>query len=250
MTIDHSNIPYRVCLCGEFIDLPLFHTETDGFLVSCSIQPRYPFLTRCGMATSSRYVATQLWGQDLPTDKTASELAAILYTTEIENYNTLTGTADALEIVLPGVSAIHYAQNGVWADHVFSLTDQETLRFIHDYVYLLYTHPRRLGFNPCITIHNELKYIRQLMQSSKDCWYAIHERDPKLLGAAMNSCYAAQSSLLPSIETPEIHQLREELSSCTYGSKMSGAGGGGYLIVVSDVPLENGIRIYPTGLNE
>ena len=250
MTIDSSNIPYRVCLCGEFVDLPLFRASTDGFLINCSIQPRYPFLTRCGMATSSRYVATQLWGKDLPTNLSSNELAMILYTTERDHYDTLTGTSDAFGIVLPGVSAIHYGINDVWADNLFSLTDYDTLQFIHDYVYLLYTHPRVTGFNPCVSICQNQHAIKQLMQSSRDCWYAIRQHDPKLLGLAMNECYNAQTSLLPLIETPQIRSMREELSDHIYGSKLTGGGGGGYLVVVSDVPIENSIRLYPTGFNE
>lgn len=62
-------------------------------------------------------------------------------------------------------------------------------------------------------------------------------------------CYKAQIKIFPLMETDEIFETRNKLRNSVYGSKIVGAGGGGYLVIVADTPPENAIQIEPVGLD-
>ena len=49
--------------------------------------------------------------------------------------------------------------------------------------------------------------------------------------------------MFPHMVTPEIHAAIDEYRDRCLGWKLSGAGGGGYLILVADRPIEHAVRI-------
>jgi len=49
--------------------------------------------------------------------------------------------------------------------------------------------------------------------------------------------------MFPNMVTPTIMNLIESYRDQALGWKLSGAGGGGYLVLVADAPIANGIRI-------
>src|SRR5512140_1958976 len=64
-----GRIPYRVALAGGWIDQPFasrLDPEPPGSMVVVSLQPTVRLMDRCGMATGTRKVAVDLWGERLP----------------------------------------------------------------------------------------------------------------------------------------------------------------------------------------
>ena len=59
-------LPYRVCLAGGWIDQPWVSEIHRGSVVVAQIYPTIDFNDRSGMATSSRKVAMELWGDQYP----------------------------------------------------------------------------------------------------------------------------------------------------------------------------------------
>ena len=59
----------------------------------------------------------------------------------------------------------------------------------------------------------------------------------------MRRAFESQIAMFPNMMNSMVGELIEQYRSCSYGWKLSGAGGGGYLIFVSDQPIENAIRI-------
>jgi cytidyltransferase-like protein len=58
--------PYRVCLAGGWMDQPWVSEINPGSLVVAQIWPTIDFNDRSGMASSSRKVANELWGGNVP----------------------------------------------------------------------------------------------------------------------------------------------------------------------------------------
>jgi galactokinase/mevalonate kinase-like predicted kinase len=50
--------------------------------------------------------------------------------------------------------------------------------------------------------------------------------------------------MFPSMVNEMIDELISVYRNTALGWKVSGAGGGGYLILVSEQPIENGIKVY------
>ena len=49
--------------------------------------------------------------------------------------------------------------------------------------------------------------------------------------------------MFPNMMNPEVRDVINKYKDDTMGWKLSGAGGGGYLVFVSDKPLPNGLQI-------
>ena len=62
------------------------------------------------------------------------------------------------------------------------------------------------------------------------------------MGQAVRASFEAQIAMFPNMMNPMIHELIDMYREQALGWKISGAGGGGYLILVADQPVENAIR--------
>jgi hypothetical protein len=77
-------IPYRMALAGGWIDQPFVSRHNPappGSMVVVALEPQFHFMDRCGMGTSTRKVAMQLWGGRLPQGEPAA-LTRQLYAAE------------------------------------------------------------------------------------------------------------------------------------------------------------------------
>lgn len=82
-----------------------------------------------------------------------------------------------------------------------------------------------------------------LAQAAADCWPAILDRDAGRFGQAVRRSFEAQVTMFPNMLTPAVLELIEEYRDVALGWKLSGAGGGGYLVLVAERAVENGIRL-------
>ncbi len=55
--------------------------------------------------------------------------------------------------------------------------------------------------------------------------------------------YQARKAMFPMMSNTEIEQVIHQMGNNISGHKLSGAGGGGYLIMVAEKPIENAFRI-------
>ncbi len=89
-------IPYRLALAGGWIDQPFvsrLNPDPPGSMVVVALEPQFYFMDRCGMGTSTRKVARQLWGDRLPQGDPA-ELVRQLYAAENRDRPEPSGSQD------------------------------------------------------------------------------------------------------------------------------------------------------------
>ena len=72
---------------------------------------------------------------------------------------------------------------------------------------------------------------------------AIQKKDLKAFGRYVIESFEAQTTLFPNTLTDEINGIIDQYRNRALGWKLSGAGGGGYLILISDKHIENTIQI-------
>ncbi len=105
-----GNLPYRMALAGGWIDQP-FVSQHDpappGSMVVVALEPICRFMDRCGMGTSTRKVAAQLWGNVLP-DTDPAELVRRLYAEENRGRAEPSGSQDMIGLLYPGVNRLDY----------------------------------------------------------------------------------------------------------------------------------------------
>jgi galactokinase/mevalonate kinase-like predicted kinase len=84
---------------------------------------------------------------------------------------------------------------------------------------------------------------KALAVAADDCWAAIKARDITAFGDSIRRSFEAQIAMFPNMVNAEIFELIERYRDQALGWKLSGAGGGGYLTLVADRPIENAVRV-------
>lgn len=244
-----QRMPYRIDLAGGWLDQPFVSRHHPGSVITISLEPTIEFNERSGMATSTRRTAIDLWGARLPVDDPA-KLAKILFCCDNPPGKTeISGSQDAIGIVFPGLAKADYAGT-YWPQAIHHEMNEEYLSFVEKSLYLAPLGPRTSDFAVLGNTHIDQVGARQLAEAAEQCWQAIYEQDVLAFGTSVRASFEAQIAMFPSMMTPTVHETIELYRDKALGWKLSGAGGGGYLILVSDKTVEGTIQIVARGAME
>lgn len=237
------NIPYRIDLAGGWLDQPYVSKFSAGPVITICIEPIYEFNDRSGMATSSRKKAIEMWHTDIPLgDKI--QLAKILFC--YENHpgkEEISGSQDALGIVMPGLNRLDY-NNNYWPEKITSILNDDILTWIENYIFLIPLSPRKVGYNVLSNtkINKENAYCLSI--AAINTWEAILSKDINAFGKSFTESFNAQITMFPNMVDNNVLFLLEEHKKDSLGWKLSGAGGGGYFILIAREPqVHKGMKI-------
>jgi galactokinase/mevalonate kinase-like predicted kinase len=121
--------------------------------------------------------------------------------------------------------------------------DEMTLRFVENSLYLVTLGPRHADYDVLANTRIDGKGARALADATEECWQAIQGHDILAFGSSMKAAFKAQVAMFPTMMNSAVAGLIEKYKDIALGWKLSGAGGGGYLILVSAKPIENAVRI-------
>jgi galactokinase/mevalonate kinase-like predicted kinase len=211
-------------------------------VLTASIEPTYDFNDRSGMATSTRKKAIEIWKTALPGGD-PERAAKILFSFENPPGTTeVAGSQDAAGIVFPGLNRLHYAGH-YWPEHIESVHDESTLAWLEQHLYLVTLGPRTHDYRVLADTRITPERARALADAANGCWKAIQEQDIKAFGQHFRASFEAQIAMFPNMADAGIFQMIERYRDKALGWKLSGAGGGGYLVLVADQPIERAIQI-------
>jgi galactokinase/mevalonate kinase-like predicted kinase len=74
-------------------------------------------------------------------------------------------------------------------------------------------------------------------------WEAILSQDIVAFGWTMREGFEVQVAMFPHMMNQQVAALIKEFRDCTLGWKLSGAGGGGCLILVSDATISGAVKV-------
>ena len=235
-------IPYRIDLAGGWLDQPFVNQYGQGSVITISIEPDYEFNDRSGMATSSRKKAIELWHTAIP-EGDKEMLARTLFCYENPpGSKYVSGSQDALGVVMPGLNRYHYAQ-GYWPVKIDTVTNPELLEWIEQRIWLVPLYPRHSGYDVLSDIRVETESVQKLSLAADTCWEAMLNKDAQRWGKASVASFEAQVKMFPLMAPFDVIKALEPYKSQVLGWKLSGAGGGGYLVLVNETPVKNAIQI-------
>lgn len=237
-----NTIPYRIDMAGGWLDQPYVSKYYPGPVLTFSIEPTVEFNERSGMASSTRRKAIDLWGTRMPSGS-YEKLAKILFCYDNPpGTQEISGSQDAIGIVFPGVNKSWY-EGGYWPTKIESVQDELTLQFLENSLYLIPLGPRLPDFHVLNDTCIDLSGAKALSDAAVACWQAILDQDIRQFGLYTRKSFEAQVTMFPHMMNETLGRLIHQFERSALGWKVSGAGGGGYLILVSDEPVDNALRI-------
>ena len=235
-------MPYRIDLAGGWLDQPFVSQLYPGPVLTISLEPTIAFNERSGMATSTRNKAIELWGFKLPAGD-PEKTAKILFSYDnFPGTTPVSGSQDALGIVFPGLNRAHYT-GAYWPTTIENVRDETTLQFVEESLYLMPLGPREDNYDPLQRKIVSAEFAKMLSDAAENCWKAILACDLQGFGRYFKESFDAQIAMFPDMVTDSVRDLIKTHQDTALGWKLAGAGGGGYVIFVSEKPIDYAARI-------
>ncbi len=236
-------IPFRLDLAGGWLDQPYVSKFSPGPVITISIEPIIEFNDRCGMATSTRAKAIELWQTDIP-EGDKEKLAHTLFCVENPpGTKYVSGSQDSIGMVFPGVNKLDYPKENYWPETITSITDEETLKWIEDRLWFINLSPRDYCFDVLSGTKIDATGANALANAANGLWQAILNKNLLSFGNYFKASFEAQIAMFPNMVTPQIIDSIKKYEKEALGWKISGAGGGGYLVLISEKPVLNAMQI-------
>ncbi len=239
---ERDYLPYRIDLAGGWLDQPFVSQHYPGPVVTISLEPTLEFNERSGMASSTRRHARELWGIKIPPGN-YEKLAKVLFCYDNPpGTKVISGSQDSIGLVFPGLAYAYY-ENGYWPTRIEHRLDEPLLRFVESALFLVPLGPRYADYDVLSDTVFDREHAKALADAADGHWNAILNQDIVAFGRTMREGFEAQVAMFPHMLNERVAALIDEYRDRALGWKLSGAGGGGYLILVSDQPIPDAVRV-------
>ena len=235
-------LPYRIDIAGTWIDQPYVSKYWPGWAITLSLEPVIEYNERCGMSTSTRNAAKKIWPYTLPLGK-PEKLAEMLFKYDnTPGAKIISGAQDAIGICVPGLVR-HYYDNVYWPLKIESVNDNDILEWLEQHIYMVMLWPRPEGLDLLGNTYINKANVQKLADASERAWNSILEKNLASFAEAFLDSFKAQTIMFPAMINDEIEKVIESYKTEALAWKLAGAGGGGYLILVSEKPVRGAMRI-------
>ncbi|UCG28440.1 MAG: adenylyltransferase/cytidyltransferase family protein, partial [Bacteroidales bacterium] len=202
-----DTLPYRIDIAGTWIDQPYVSIHHPGPAIVASLESTYDFIERSGMATSTRQKAKKLWPMGLPFGK-PEELAKMLFRYDNPpGKKEISGSQDALGIVMPGINKLYYEKNEYWPSSIESVLDEETITWLENHLYFMTLWPRPVEFNVLANTNLSEPGVKKLAEAAEKCWKAILTKDLRSFSRHFLESFEAQVNLFPNMMNTKIKDV-------------------------------------------
>ena len=236
-------MPYRIDLAGTWIDQPYVSKYYPGAAITASLEPTIEFNERSGMATSTRKKAIELWNDHLPLEK-PEKLAKTLFRYDNDpGTKEVSGSQDSIGITMPGINKFFYEKGKYWPSRFDTISDLKTIKWLEDRIYMMTLWPRPEGYNVLSDTYITTENVRKLADAAELAWDGLLRMDfGKFTDGFLNS-FHSQIRMFPKMMNEDISKIIDQYKEIAKAWKLSGAGGGGYLIMISEKEIPNAFRI-------
>lgn len=235
-------MPYRIDLAGGWLDQPFVGKLAPGPVLTISIEPTIEFNERSGMASSTRRKAIEIWHTDVPPGN-REQLARMLFSYENPpGTNIIAGSQDSIGIVYPGLNRIDYT-GGFWPVKITTVHEECILSWIEEHLYLIMLGPRENNYHVLVNTFINKGNAEALRNAAENTWDALLVKDLEKFGEFFRKSFEAQIKMFPNMIYDDIFHVIDKYKDSACGWKLSGAGGGGYLIFVSQKPIKGAMQI-------
>ena len=236
-------IPYRIDLAGTWIDQPYVSKFYPGWAITASIEPTIEFNERSGMATSTRKKAIELWNDNLPMEN-PEKLAKILFRYDNDpGTKDVSGSQDSIGITIPGINRFFYDKEKYWPSKFETISDLSIIKWLEDRLYMITLWPRPADFVVLENTNISAENVKNLTDAAEMAWDGLIHKDINTFSRGFSASFSSQVRMFPKMMNDKISKVIDNHRDKALSWKLSGAGGGGYLILISEEEIQNAIKI-------
>lgn len=239
---ERDYLPYRIDLAGGWLDQPFVSQHFPGPVVTISLEPTIEFNERSGMASSTRRHARELWGVKIPPGNYELLAKTLFCFDNPPGTKVISGSQDAIGLVFPGLAYAYY-DGKYWPEYIIHRMDESLLGFVENSLYLVSLGPRFSDYDVLTETVFDNDHARALAIAAERHWDAILKQDIYKFGQTLREGFEAQVAMFPHMMNARVSELINEYRDQALGWKLSGAGGGGYLILAADKPIHGAMRV-------
>jgi cytidyltransferase-like protein len=237
-----DNIPHRLDLVG-FYDQIKLNKKLPGNVILANIKT-LSLKDRSGMSSSTRNIAKKIWNCNYPNYLTKKEIASYLF--ELENKidsKYISGVVDQIGISYEGINRLSF-DNSYWPYKIETIKTKEICKYISKYLYLIHLGERPKKYD---VFDGREKFTKSNLEQhqniSNNCWRSIKTKNIVGLGQSLTEMHSICKKMIPGYESEKIRLKIQNIQNKSLGAKLMGAGGYGYLLVVSEKKEKNYIPI-------
>jgi len=236
-------IPYRVDLAGTWIDQPYVSKYYPGWAITASIEPTIEFNERSGMATSTRKKAIELWNGYLPMEKPEKLAKALFRYDNDPGTKEVSGSQDSIGITMPGINRFFYEKGEYWPSKIETISDPVIFKWLEDRLYMLTLWPRPNNYKVLERTNITAENVQKLANAAEKTWEGLVRMDMSQFAEGFLESFRSQVRMFPDMLNERIDNIISLYSDVAKAWKLSGAGGGGYLILISEVPIPGTFKV-------
>ena len=143
---------------------------------------------------------------------------------------------------MPGLVR-HYYDNAYWPESFESVLDESTLVWLEKHISMVLLWPREPGLDllkeTCINEEN----VKALISAADEVWQAISAQNLADFAEGFLKSFHAQTTMFPAMLNDQVNAEIDKWRDQALAWKLAGAGGGGYLILISEEPIEGAMPI-------
>ncbi len=236
-------IPYRIDLAGTWIDQPYVSKFCPGWAITASLEPTIEFNERSGMATSTRKKAIELWNDHLPMER-PEKLAKMLFRYDNDpGAREVSGSQDSIGITLPGINRFYYEKGEYWPSAFETISDPAIINWLEKRLYMLTLWPRTADYNVLRDTHISEENVKKLTSAAEKTWDGLIAMDIQKFSEGFRNSFESQVRMFPGMLNNRIEKIIDTFRNEALAWKLSGAGGGGYLVLISENPIPDSFQI-------
>ncbi|HDQ45480.1 MAG TPA: cytidyltransferase [bacterium] len=234
--------PYRICIAGGWMDQPWVSEMNPGSVVVAQLLPTLDFNDRSGMATSSRKVAIDIWGDQCPNGDPIKNAKLLFGAENPPGSKYVSGSQDHIGLMNPGVSRLFY-HGDYWPAQIDSTVDKEICDWLSSVLHLIPLKPRPIGYDPIREKHLTKETTKELGDAGELCWRSILRKDIAGLGKSMSQTFFTWRKILPLTVPDQLMREMENKYFPYYSGAITSGSGGGYVVVASEKEIPGAIKI-------
>jgi galactokinase/mevalonate kinase-like predicted kinase len=195
------------------------------------------------MATSTRKKAIELWNDNLPMEN-PEKLAKTLFRYDNDpGTKDVSGSQDSIGITMPGINRFFYEKEQYWPSKFETITDLSIIKWLEERLYMITLWPRQADFVVLENTNISVDNVKRLTNAAELAWDGLINKDIINFSKGFSASFSSQVKMFPKMMNDKIAKVIDSHKNMVLSWKLSGAGGGGYLILISEEEIPNAIRI-------